>query len=117
MRTFGGKKRQGTRYSTGHQGPVQGSDGGRSTPDTIALAGVGGGDAPHILVDPGEFLSLHQAPELVRPGGGNRIGEVVSVAVALIAVVNPRLRVLMNKERRGAANVINPPVGDDVRSL
>src|ERR1700755_524201 len=104
MRTFGGQEGQGSSGGAGNQGSVEGTDRGRPTPNAIALAGIGSGNAPHILVDPGEFLPLNQAPELVRPGGGNRICEVVGVAVTLITVVHPGLRVLVDKERRGATD-------------
>ena len=47
----------------------------------------------------------------MRPGGGNRVGEVVGVPVALIAVIDPGLRVLMNKEGRRAALYPSVPAG------
>src|ERR1700734_1635455 len=113
MRTFRGEKNQRPGGGARHQGSVQGSDGWRSTPDAIALARIGGRDAPHVLVDPGKLLPLHQAPELMRPGGGNGIGEVICVAVPLIAVVNPSLGVLMDEQGRRAADVVDSSIGDD----
>src|ERR1700734_4145493 len=110
MRTFRGEKDQRPSRGAGHQGSVERSDGRRSTPDAIALARIGRRDAPHVLVDPGKLLPLHQAPQLMRPGGGNGIGEVICVPVALVAVVNPGLGILMDKQGRRAAYVVDSSI-------
>src|ERR1700748_1655198 len=110
MRTFRGKKDERPGGSTGHQGSVERAHTRRPTPDTITLSGVGSRDAPHVLIDPGIFLSLNEAPKLVGPGGGNGIGEVVGVPVTLVAVVAPGLRILVNEERRSPADVVDSAI-------
>src|ERR1700759_1601369 len=103
MRTFRGQENERPGCSAGNERPIEGSHRRGTAPHAISLAGIGSGNSPHVLIDPGKFLSLDKAPKLVRSGGGDGIGEVVCVAVALVAVVDPGLRILMNKKRGGAA--------------
>jgi hypothetical protein len=46
-----------------------------------------------------------QAEDAVRIGGDNRILEIVRILVALIAKVEPGLRILVDKQRSERANV------------
>ena len=79
----------------------------RPSPNAISLARIRRGNSPHILVDPRILLPQPDAEELVRPGGSDRIAEIVGVPVALVAIIAPGMRILVDKQWRHAADVFD----------
>src|SRR5579885_385190 len=107
VRALSGKKGQRPGAGARDDGSVQSADGWGAAPYAVSFAGVRSGDAPEVLINPGELAPDDHAPELVDAGGGNGVGEVVGVQVALIAIVTPGVRVLVNKERSKSADVVD----------
>ncbi len=97
----------------GNDGAVDGAEavavGVGATPGGVAVDVVGGADAPVV----GRVgLAEGEAEGFVGAGGGDGVGEVVGVAVALVAEVEPGVAVLVGEDGVVAADVGEAVVGD-----
>src|SRR6185503_18995609 len=96
------KKCKRTSRGAGHDCAIQRTQRGWTSPRGIATLIVGRRYAPVVLVIP---LGIREAERLMSLGGGDGILEVVRPVVALVAEVEPCLRVLVGEEWIVAADV------------
>ena len=87
---------------TGDDGSVDGAHERRATPGGVAVLPVGGADAPVVV---GVAAVEAKAEGFVGAGGGDGVGEVVGVGVALAGEVEPGVGELVDEEGIFAADV------------
>src|SRR5271163_1635047 len=86
---------------TRDHGAINRPRGWRTTPNHIAILGIGSGDSPQVVVVICKLLLTQLYTETpVDFSRSDGIQEIVRIFVAAAAEVEPRLRVLVHKKRR-----------------
>ena len=85
----------------------------RPAPDHVALRGIRRGNSPQRVAVVGELRVQFHAKSPMHVGGDHGVLEIVRISVALVAKIEPRLRILIDEQRRERADVAQPVVFED----